>query len=96
MSEVIIEYHNSTIARRIQHLELLFQNICTESVNTGKMREFFLQMKKALELVLSPDEPELAHIRWLIMMTMRRCNDYSSILIRQPVSRSMRLRSVIA
>ena len=61
MSEVIIEYHNSTIARRIQHLELLFQNICTESVNTGKMREFFLQMKKALELVLS-DEPELAHI----------------------------------
>lgn len=58
MNEVIIEYHNSTIARRIQHLELLFQNIRTESVNTGKMREFFMQMKKALELVLS-DSPEL-------------------------------------
>ena len=49
-NEVFIELHNSTISRRVDHMELLFQNIRDESVDVQFARTFFNHIKAALEL----------------------------------------------
>ena len=49
-NEVMIEYHNSTISRRVHGLEVLFQNIRNESINSCKIREAYSQLRDMLEL----------------------------------------------
>ena len=44
------ELHNSTISRRVDHMELLFQNIRDESVDVRFARTFFNHIKAVLEL----------------------------------------------
>ena len=50
-NEVQIEFHNSTIARRLQHMDVLFQNIRNESVNTSRIRDMYTQVRNMLDTV---------------------------------------------
>jgi len=48
-TELPIELHNSAIARRVKYLELIFQNIRNESVNSSRIRDMFYQIRGVLE-----------------------------------------------
>lgn len=48
-NEVIIEFQNSTLQRRLMYLEILFQNIRTESIQTTRARDMYNQIRMALE-----------------------------------------------
>ena len=55
-NEVHIEFHNSTIARRVKNMDVVFQNLGNESVNTSRIRHMYHQISDLLDFAVAPDE----------------------------------------
>lgn len=54
-NEVHIEFHNSTIARRVKNMDVVFQNLRNESVNTSRIRDMYHQLSDLLDFAVAPD-----------------------------------------
>ena len=50
LNEVLIEYHNATVSRRLALLRVEFQDIRDASVNVGRMREFYRRLRILFEV----------------------------------------------